>query len=140
MQVAVLDDNGKEIVTLGSGSFFGEIAVLSSTERTASILTKTYCHVLVLSKADFASVGELFPESVKSVSDQAQSRIAAVQKIQEEARRKLLSKVLGAPVHPLQPRTCLHMYPRILVLIRGQVFWCGDDAEPPLHWPPAALS
>ena len=92
-QVAVLDDNGQEVVVLGAGSFFGEIAVLSETERTATILTKTYCHVLALSKADFESVGRAAPESVASIKELAQSRIQAVLKFQEQARRTLLCRV-----------------------------------------------
>ena len=81
------------MVVLGAGSFFGEIAVLSETERTATILTKTYCHVLALTKSDFESVGKAAPESVASIKELAQSRIQAVMKLQEHARRTLLCRV-----------------------------------------------
>ena len=92
-QVAVLADNGKEVVVLGAGAFFGEIAMLSDTERTATIVTKTYCHVLVLNKADFLAVSEQFTDSMASIKELAQSRVQALMKRQEEERRTLLGKV-----------------------------------------------
>ena len=82
-----------KVVVLGAGTFFGEIAMLSDTERTATIMTKTYCHVLVLNKSDFQSVSEQFSDSMASIKDLAQSRVEALMKRQEQERRTLLGKV-----------------------------------------------
>ena len=40
-------------VTLGSGDFFGEIALLKETPRVATVAANSFCELLVLRKADF---------------------------------------------------------------------------------------
>jgi CRP-like cAMP-binding protein len=40
-------------VRLGSGEFFGEMALLSGRPRRADVVSLTYCRLLVLRKADF---------------------------------------------------------------------------------------
>jgi CRP-like cAMP-binding protein len=46
----------KVVANLGEGSFFGEIALLFESKRTASIRAKTYCDLFVLRKADLDKV------------------------------------------------------------------------------------
>jgi monovalent cation:H+ antiporter, CPA1 family len=40
-------------VRLGSGEFFGEMALLAGRPRQADVVALTYCRLLVLRKADF---------------------------------------------------------------------------------------
>jgi CRP-like cAMP-binding protein len=49
------------VATLGEGGFFGEIALLFESKRTASIRSKTYCDLSVLRKADLDKVAKSFP-------------------------------------------------------------------------------
>jgi voltage-gated potassium channel len=46
--------DGDEIATLGSGDFFGELALLSAGRRTATVTTTKPSRVLVLFGTDFA--------------------------------------------------------------------------------------
>ena len=55
-QVGILDAHGEEMVALGPGCFFGEIALLENIERTATIMAKIFCTTLVLSKQKFEEV------------------------------------------------------------------------------------
>ena len=44
------------VARLGHGQFFGEVALLFSVKRTASVKTRTYCKLLSLCKSDLADV------------------------------------------------------------------------------------
>src|SRR5919198_5753217 len=51
-EVGVTKD-GSEVRTLGSGDFFGEIALLEDTPRTATVTEKTPLRFFVLTRKDF---------------------------------------------------------------------------------------
>ncbi len=54
--------NGEKIfANLKDGQFFGEIALLEETERTADVISKTYCDLYTLHKDDFLEIVERFP-------------------------------------------------------------------------------
>jgi glucose-6-phosphate 1-dehydrogenase len=55
-QVEVKDRSGKVVKTLKDGDFFGEIGLLMSTPRTATVVAKTQCDLFVLKRADFSRV------------------------------------------------------------------------------------
>ena len=63
---------GKIYRNMGAGTFFGEIALVYSSRRTAAIKTLTYCEVFVLYKQDFDKVLANYPEFAEEVK-----RIAA---------------------------------------------------------------
>jgi hypothetical protein len=63
---------GKIYRNMGAGSFFGEIALVYSSRRTAAIKTLSYCEVFVLYKQDFDKVLANYPEFAEEVK-----RIAA---------------------------------------------------------------
>ncbi len=48
---------------LGSGEFFGEMALLNDRPRQADVITLSYCRVLVLGAADFARFLHDFPDA-----------------------------------------------------------------------------
>jgi len=70
---AFSEKTGKVYRTMSAGTFFGEIALLYSSRRTASVKTLTYCELFVLLKEDFDSVLENYPrfsEQVKEIAEQ----------------------------------------------------------------------
>jgi glucose-6-phosphate 1-dehydrogenase len=73
-EVDVLDDAGAVVATLGDGSFFGEISLLLSAPRTASVRAKSFCDCFLLDKADFTRVLRERPHFLQSVMDIATSR------------------------------------------------------------------
>jgi CPA1 family monovalent cation:H+ antiporter len=64
----------KEKVRLGSGEFFGEMALLSGRRRQADIVALGYCRVLVLSAADFQRFLRDFPRAKAEIDRVAQAR------------------------------------------------------------------
>lgn len=63
---------GKVYRNMGAGTFFGEIALVYSSRRTAAIKTLSYCELFVLYKKDFDRVLDNYPEFAEEVK-----RIAA---------------------------------------------------------------
>jgi cAMP-binding proteins - catabolite gene activator and regulatory subunit of cAMP-dependent protein kinases len=55
-QVEVIDQRGKVIKTLRDGDCFGELGLLLSSPRSATIRAKTQCDLFVLRKADFSRI------------------------------------------------------------------------------------
>lgn len=49
---------GEQVATLGPGDFFGEIAVLEKTLRTASVVARTPMRLVTLSHWDLRRVGD----------------------------------------------------------------------------------
>jgi len=64
LKVSVADNHGKEVIlnTLGPGDYFGELALLSGTPRTASVTTLEDARLLVVSKAGFLECLRGHPE------------------------------------------------------------------------------
>jgi glucose-6-phosphate 1-dehydrogenase len=54
--VEVLDDHGSVIATLREGSCFGEVALLHSAPRNATVRAKSPCNLFVLDRADFSRI------------------------------------------------------------------------------------
>ncbi len=73
-EVDVADGAGRVISHLGPGSFFGEMSLLLSEPRSASIRAMTYCELFVLEKADFNRVLRDHPHFAQSILDACQSR------------------------------------------------------------------
>jgi glucose-6-phosphate 1-dehydrogenase len=73
-EVEVLDDAGKTIKTLKDGDFFGEIGILMSTPRTASVRAKTSCDLFVLDKAEFSRILRDYPQFASNVLEVAKQR------------------------------------------------------------------
>jgi glucose-6-phosphate 1-dehydrogenase len=72
--VEVLDGHGKVVTTLNDGGFFGEIGVLLSQPRTASVRAKTLCDLFVLEKADFSRILREQPQFAQKVMKVAKER------------------------------------------------------------------
>jgi glucose-6-phosphate 1-dehydrogenase len=73
-EVEVLDDAGNRVKTLNDGDFFGEIAILRSTPRVATVRAKTDCDLFVLNKADFQRILHEHPQFSDGVAKVAKQR------------------------------------------------------------------
>ena len=60
--------------TLSDGGFFGEIALLLSQPRIASVRAITDCDVFVLNRADFSKVLKDHPQFAQSIVEVACDR------------------------------------------------------------------
>ena len=63
-------------IGLGSGDFFGELALLTGRPRQADVVALTFCRLLALRKADFDSFLSANPEAKALITRIANARIA----------------------------------------------------------------
>jgi monovalent cation:H+ antiporter, CPA1 family len=63
-------------VRLGSGDFFGEMALLTGQRRQADVVALTYCRLLMLRRGDFERFIATNPEAAAVIDRVAQARIA----------------------------------------------------------------
>jgi monovalent cation:H+ antiporter, CPA1 family len=63
-------------VRLGSGEFFGEMALLTGQRRQADVVALTYCRLLVLRSGDFERFMATNPEAAAIINRIAQTRSA----------------------------------------------------------------
>jgi monovalent cation:H+ antiporter, CPA1 family len=71
-------------VRLGTGEFFGEMALLSGQRRNADVVAMTYCRLLVLRKSDFDRFMAANPEAKAAIERVAAAR-SAINKVNELA-------------------------------------------------------
>jgi CRP/FNR family transcriptional regulator, cyclic AMP receptor protein len=71
-EAAVLED-GERIAVLGPGDFFGEIGLLETGRRTASVIAATPMDVIVMYRPEF----ERMKVELPTVADQIQAAIRA---------------------------------------------------------------
>lgn len=83
--VAVTSRDGESIhAELKPGAFFGEIGVLMDRPRTATIIARTRCLLVVLTKEDFRKILPRFPEVERAIRDEAQERLMILEKKKKE--------------------------------------------------------
>jgi glucose-6-phosphate 1-dehydrogenase len=73
-KVEVLDGEGKTLSTLYDGDYFGEISLLLSQPRTASIRAAKACDLFVLEKADFKRALDQHPQFAASLRETVKKR------------------------------------------------------------------
>lgn len=79
--VLVTSSDGDSIYSeLSSGQFFGEIGILFNRPRTANVIAKTKVLIGVLTSNDFNVVLKSFPLMERRIRDEAQERIAMLDK------------------------------------------------------------
>ncbi|KAL4730775.1 hypothetical protein ACLX1H_002814 [Fusarium chlamydosporum] len=90
--VAVTSRDGEAVYAeLNPGSFFGEIGVLMQMPRTATIVARTKCLLLVLKKEDLHAVIPKFPDMEKAIREEAQERLNLLKKKRQEGGRLIKS-------------------------------------------------
>jgi CRP-like cAMP-binding protein len=72
-----VDQDGAEIAVLEPGEFFGEIALLSTRFRTATVSSRTTMRLLVAQRPEFLSLLETSASIAEKVKGAAARRIAA---------------------------------------------------------------
>jgi CRP-like cAMP-binding protein len=80
---AQVTSDGDALVTLGPGEFFGEIAILGSGQRTATVTSTSPIRMLVLFGTEFRRLEAAHPEIAAEISAAMQSRLA--QRVTEPA-------------------------------------------------------
>jgi glucose-6-phosphate 1-dehydrogenase len=73
-QVEILNGDGKPVAQLHEGNFFGEISLLLSAPRGATVRALTQCDMFVLSKDDFHKALRDYPDFAKVVIETARER------------------------------------------------------------------
>jgi hypothetical protein len=61
-QVDIISIDGNKLATLGEGSFFGEMALLSDSPRSATAVASEYCDIFALHRKSFEQVTKSYPE------------------------------------------------------------------------------
>ena len=91
--VAVTSRDGEAVFAeLKAGAFFGEIGVLMDMPRTATIVARTKCLVVVLKKEDLQAELPKFPDMEKAIRQEARERLNILTKKRAERHGSL-----GAP-------------------------------------------
>jgi F-box/leucine-rich repeat protein 7 len=83
--VAVTSRDGEAVYAeLKPGAFFGEIGVLMDVPRTATIIARTKCLLVVLKKEDLQAELPKFPDMEKAIRQEALERLAILKKKRHE--------------------------------------------------------
>eukprot|EP01065_Artemidia_motanka_P014227 TRINITY_DN18195_c0_g1_i1.p1 TRINITY_DN18195_c0_g1~~TRINITY_DN18195_c0_g1_i1.p1 ORF type:complete len:562 (+),score=183.64 TRINITY_DN18195_c0_g1_i1:57-1688(+) len=69
------DERPQYVADLGMGDFFGEVSVLFDVERTATVIARTDCSTLVMSKEAYARVMATFTQQSKLIKCVARKRL-----------------------------------------------------------------
>ena len=83
VEIYVPNENGEghnTVVLLRDGSWFGEIAILRDTVRTAAAKTVTVCELYMLTKQDFTSISKKHPDSnfKRAIQSEIDNRMKAL--------------------------------------------------------------
>ncbi|KAK6613077.1 F-box/LRR-repeat protein 7 [Botrytis cinerea] len=83
--VAVTSRDGEATYAeLKPGAFFGEIGILMDVPRTATIIARTKCLLVVLKKEDLRAELPNFPEMEQAIMEEAQERLTILNKKRRE--------------------------------------------------------
>ena len=83
--VAVTSRDGESTYAeLKPGAFFGEIGILMSIPRTATIVARSKCLLVVLTKEDLAKELPRFPEVEDAIRDEASERLSILKRKKQE--------------------------------------------------------
>ncbi|CAO1605507.1 hypothetical protein XANCAGTX0491_009024 [Xanthoria calcicola] len=83
--VAVTSRDGESTYAeLKPGAFFGEIGILMEMPRTATIIARTRCMLVVLKKEDLVKELPNFPEVERTIRDEASERLSILQRKKRE--------------------------------------------------------
>ncbi|MBI1917192.1 MAG: glucose-6-phosphate dehydrogenase [Planctomycetes bacterium] len=83
-EAEVLDGNGQVKATLHEGDCFGEVALLLSEPRIATVRAKTACDLFVLEKGDFSRIlrdHQQFAETIKQIARERYNRAVAPEQL-----------------------------------------------------------
>jgi F-box and leucine-rich repeat protein 7 len=85
--VAVTSRDGEATYAeLKSGAFFGEIGILMDRPRTATVIARTRCLLLVLKQEDLRKILPEYPDIENAIREEALERLAILNKKKEQTR------------------------------------------------------
>ena len=97
--VSVTSRDGESIYAdLEPGAFFGEIGVLMDRPRTATIIARTRCMLVVLTKEDFRNILPRFPDVERAIREEAQERLMILEKKKKETSAPVVDDPSPSPV------------------------------------------
>lgn len=97
--VSVTSRDGESVYAeLKPGAFFGEIGVLMDRPRTATIIARTRCMLVVLTKEDFRNILPRFPEVEQAIREEAQERLMILEKKKKETSAPVVDDPSPSPV------------------------------------------
>ena len=79
-------DGESTYAELKPGAFFGEIGVLMGIPRTATIVARTKCLLVVLKKEDLAKELPRFPDVERTIREEAQERLSILERKKKESQ------------------------------------------------------
>ena len=96
--VAVTSRDGESTYAeLRPGAFFGEIGVLMNIPRTATIVARSRCLLVVLKKEDLKKELPKFPEVEQTIREEAQERLVILERKKRENRSVYLDHTAASP-------------------------------------------
>ena len=96
--VAVTSRDGEATYAeLRPGAFFGEIGILMDIPRTATIVARSRCLLVVLKKEDLRKVLPMFPQVEQAIREEAQERLTILNRKKRESGR---APPIGSPILP----------------------------------------
>ncbi len=85
--VAVTSRDGESTYAeLKPGAFFGEIGILIDRPRTATVIARTKCLLVVLKKEDLRKILPAYPEVEQAIRDEAQERLTILEKKKKQVQ------------------------------------------------------
>ena len=81
-----LEDNSREIASLGPGDYFGEMSMLTGEPRTASVVAAGDAKVLEVGAEVFRQLADVSPDAVERVGVAAATRRAELNDVRASAR------------------------------------------------------
>lgn len=88
--------NYKVVATLNAGQYFGEVALVLRSRRTASIRSRLYCEVCVLTRDIYNKVAELYPEDALEMRNIILSKYSNIKHASGSVRSSLRNIIEGA--------------------------------------------
>ncbi|KAJ3025965.1 UNVERIFIED_CONTAM: hypothetical protein HDU68_006405 [Siphonaria sp. JEL0065] len=85
--------NGNRVGELEDGAFFGEVALLSETPRTATVVAATHAVLYSFGRADFSEILKDYEDMALRIKLVFEERMAKIQKEKDEAFRTAATKV-----------------------------------------------
>ncbi|MGE3294728.1 MAG: cyclic nucleotide-binding domain-containing protein, partial [Geminicoccaceae bacterium] len=73
-----------QVIRLGTGEFFGEMALILRRPRTADVVALSYCRLLMLPREAFRDFLRMHPELMVQVRERAEERLRALQANHDE--------------------------------------------------------
>ena len=94
--VAVTSRDGEStFAELKPGAFFGEIGILMERPRTATVVARTRCMVVVLKKEDLQKILPSYPDVEQAIREEALERLTQL----EKKKAQVLSGADDVPAH-----------------------------------------